>query len=67
MLLSDEWDEERDDERAVLVGGKRRSLDKHGSAMSGMTVAPTDGVDEGAAKPKESSGWMRVRTRAGDV
>ncbi|KAK5120377.1 hypothetical protein LTR85_006316 [Meristemomyces frigidus] len=69
-FLSDkEWDEERADELPVLVGGARRSLDRHGPAMSVMSVAPHDGADDEqseSGKPKGSSGWMKVRGRGGD-
>lgn len=68
-ILSDkEWDEEREDEVAVLVGGERRSLDRQGPAMSVMTVVPHSEQDGGidASRAKGTSGWIRVRDRGGD-
>lgn len=63
-----EWDDEPEDERAVLVGGTRRSLDKTGPAMSVMTVAPADDMDDGRSTvPKAKEGWMRVRNRGGEL
>lgn len=63
----DEWDEEQENEKAVLVGGARRSLDsKYEPAMSVMTVAPSDGAAEVPSKAKGSSGWMKVRGRGSD-
>ena len=65
-VLSDgDFDAERDDEVAVLVGGiKRRSLDDRMSAMSVMSVAPHQTIDQ---SPKGESGWMKVRGRSGDA
>ena len=62
-----EWDEEMEHEKAVLVGGMKRSL-----AMSVMTVKPSDDYDDdmaprsAAVDPKGKSGWMKVRGRGGE-
>ena len=64
-----EWDEELEDERPVLVGDAKRSLERKGPAMSVMTVAPHDGADETTSptnKTKGNSGWMKVRGRPGE-
>ncbi|KAK3116401.1 hypothetical protein LTR53_003265 [Teratosphaeriaceae sp. CCFEE 6253] len=59
------WDEEREDEVPVMVGGDRRLLDRAGPAMSVMSIAPHDGTgDEASLKGK--SGWMKVRGRGGE-
>ncbi|KAK3115548.1 hypothetical protein LTR53_004995 [Teratosphaeriaceae sp. CCFEE 6253] len=59
------WDEEREDEVPVMVGGDRRLLDRAGPAMSVMSIAPQDGTgDEASLKGK--SGWMKVRGRGGE-
>ena len=63
-----EWDEVLEDEKPVLVGGARRSLDAKGPAMSVMTVAPHDGTgEERTSRPKGNSGWMKVRGRGGET
>lgn len=79
LLEEREWDEEREDERPVLVGGSRRPDESRyaAGAMSVMTVAPHEGAEddgprtsaesEDAAKKKQSTGWMKVRDRSGGV
>ncbi|KXT15954.1 hypothetical protein AC579_1426 [Pseudocercospora musae] len=71
IVKEDEWDEDREDERPVLVGGSYES--KHAATMSIMTVAPHDGAEderlssasEAKQKEKANSGWMKVRGRGG--
>ncbi|KAF7189361.1 Autophagy-related protein [Pseudocercospora fuligena] len=74
IVKEDEWDEDREDERPVLVGGSRRPYEsKHAATMSIMTVAPHDGAEderlssasEAKKKEKAASGWMKVRGRGG--
>ncbi|EMC95229.1 hypothetical protein BAUCODRAFT_72151, partial [Baudoinia panamericana UAMH 10762] len=66
-VLSDkEWDDEREDEVPVLVGGARRSLDHAGVAMSVMSVAPHEAQADGKQGVKGQSGWTKVRGRSGD-
>ncbi|KAF2482223.1 UV radiation resistance protein and autophagy-related subunit 14-domain-containing protein [Neohortaea acidophila] len=62
-----EWDEQREDERAVLVGGSRALQDPNGPAMSVLSVRPSDGTDEANLPVRErgSRGWMKVRGRDG--
>ncbi|KAF4555794.1 putative autophagy-related protein 14 [Elsinoe fawcettii] len=83
MLDEKEWEEERDDERAVLVGGARWSLHAGGASRMGvsyMTTAMTeDGdrngdADRPAERAKErlpqaegAKGWMKVKSRNGEV
>ncbi|TKA82858.1 hypothetical protein B0A55_00985 [Friedmanniomyces simplex] len=65
-MSGEEWNEEREDEVPVLVGGARRSLDRAGEpAMSVMSIAPQDGASEDVGK-KGSSGWMKLRGRGGE-
>jgi hypothetical protein len=74
LVGEDEWNEQREDEMAVLVGGSGRPWEpRHHPAMSVMTVAAHDGAEEDRSssaaefKPKkQSSGWMKVRGRGGD-
>ncbi|KAI5366180.1 hypothetical protein Slin15195_G077030 [Septoria linicola] len=74
LLEEREWDEEREDELPVLVGGSRRPFESRHPAMSVMTVAAHDGAEEersssaaeSSKQKKQSSGWMKVRGRAGD-
>ncbi|KAK5133274.1 hypothetical protein LTR08_008008 [Meristemomyces frigidus] len=69
-FLSDkEWDEERDDELPVLVGGTEQPLDARETTMSVMRVAPQDGAASerlGLDKAKGTSGWMKLRGRGND-
>ncbi|KAK3054455.1 hypothetical protein LTR09_004724 [Extremus antarcticus] len=69
IIDTQEWDEELEVERPVLVGGTRRSLDAKGPAMSVMTVKPSD--DEALPRVTEAakgnSGWMKVRGRGGET
>ncbi|KAK8219821.1 hypothetical protein M8818_000795 [Zalaria obscura] len=58
LLDEKEWNEEREDEQAVLVGGPRRK--EMVGEMSVMTA-----VGEGEGK-RESSGWMKVRGRGNE-
>ena len=70
LMEDKEWEDEREDELAVLIGGERRSIDSKHPAMSVMTVAPHNGADDddtANGRPKGSSGWMKVRGRNGDV
>lgn len=63
MLEEREWDEEREDEKPVLVGGSRRPQESKHAAMSVMTVAPHEDNDTSDGKQKGNSGWMKVRGR----
>lgn len=65
-----EWDEEREYEVPVLVGGLQRPTEsRHAAAMSVMSVAPHDGAAEDACsatdskKAKKNSGYVKVRGR----
>lgn len=68
MLDEREWDEDGDDEQAVLVGGVRPALDFRHPVMSVMTVAHDDGLGDLEGQPsqgsnKGSSGWTKLRGR----
>lgn len=63
LLEEKEWDEEREDEKPVLVGGSRRPQESQLAAMSVMTVAPHQDNDASDGKQKGNSGWMKVRER----
>lgn len=65
MLDEREWNQEREDEEAVLVGGRRPS-DEAKTAMSVMTVTGAGDEDADGGKGKGTSGWMKVRGRNGD-
>lgn len=64
LLEGREWDEDREDERPVLVGGSKRPQESKYAAMSMMSVAPHDYTteeDERKRKGKEKGGWLNVR------
>lgn len=63
LLEEQEWDEEREDEKPVLVGGSGRPQESKHIAMSVMTVAPHDDNDTSDGKQKGNNGWMKVRGR----
>lgn len=67
FISGGEWDEAEDHDRPVLVGGTLQTLvDKAETAMSVMTLKPSDDADGGMSgdgKRKGSSGWMKVRGR----
>ena len=74
LVDEEEWNEEREDEMPVLVGGSRRPFESRvHPAMSVMTVAAHDGAEEdrsssaaeSSKQKKQSSGWMKVRGRTG--
>jgi hypothetical protein len=74
VLDKGEWDEDREDERPVLVGGSQRPNESRYATMSIMTVAPHDGADEerssSAAEGKQKAGktgWMKLRGRSEDL
>lgn len=61
-----EWDEEMEEDRAVLIGGARRAMDP---AMSVLSVKPSDGMDEAEfdlGRERGQRGWMKVRGRGGE-
>ena len=72
LLEEQEWIEEREDEKPVLVGGSGRpQQDPQHPVMSVMTVGPHGGIEDEKAmlsdsKQKKNSGWMKVRGRAVD-
>lgn len=62
VLDEKDFDDEREDELAVLVGGSRRkALETRNPAMSVMSVAPAEGIN---SRPKGENGWMKVRGRS---
>ncbi|KJY01046.1 hypothetical protein TI39_contig305g00013 [Zymoseptoria brevis] len=67
MLEEKEWDEDREDERPVLVGGSNRPKESQYAAMSVMSITPHEDTTEDEVRRKGNSGWMRVRGRAGDM
>ena len=67
FLSGEEWDEEREEDAPVLVGGARRSLDRHGPALSVISVRPSDGADDIPMPIGKTNGWMKVRGRGGET
>lgn len=65
MLDEKEWNQDREDEEAVLVGDERRLADVK-NAMSVMTFADAGDGQYDEAKGKGNSGWTKVRGRSGD-
>jgi hypothetical protein len=63
LLEEREWDEEREDERPVLVGGSNRPHESRYAAMSVMSIAPTDNSTGDDAQRRGNSGWMKIRGR----
>lgn len=62
LLEDKEWDEDREDEKPVLVGGSKRPQESRYAAMSVMSVAPHDErTHEDEASKRQGNGWMRVR------
>lgn len=63
LLEGREWDEDREDEKPVLVGGSKRPQESRYAAMSMMSVAPHDERtdEEEERKRKANGGWMKVR------
>lgn len=65
LLEGREWDEDREDEKPVLVGGSKRPQESRYAAMSMMSVAPHDhGTDEDEdrkRKEKDKGGWMTMK------
>lgn len=57
LLEGREWDEEREDEKPVLVGGSKRPSESKYAAMSMMSVAPHD-YDEEERKQNGNRGWL---------
>lgn len=70
FLEEKEWDEDREEERPVMVGGSRRPQESKYAAMSVISVKPSDGAEDedlgsaSDAKRKGKSGWMKVRGRS---
>ncbi|GAB7363830.1 hypothetical protein MBLNU230_g4396t1 [Neophaeotheca triangularis] len=68
VLEEREWNEDREDEEAVLVGGTRPSPDARHPGMSIMTVAHDDGFGDGPepsslSSNRGASGWTKLRGR----
>lgn len=67
FISGGEWDEAVDHDPPVFVGGTpQKLLDKTETAMSVMTLKPSDDADDGTmddGKRKGSNGWMKVRGR----
>lgn len=63
-----EWDEDREDERPVLIGGARRPQGGPDPAMSVLSVKPSDGTDEAdlPIRDRGATGWMKVRGRGSE-
>jgi hypothetical protein len=62
VLDENDFDDERYDELAVLVGGShRKALEERHPAMSVMSIAPHE---DPSSRPKGESGWMKVRGRS---
>lgn len=65
VLDEKEWNEDREDEQAVLVGGPRKEEE-----IDGVVSVVTAGADGGGGERKEerrakgSSGWMKLKSRS---
>ncbi|KAF2155904.1 hypothetical protein K461DRAFT_274957 [Myriangium duriaei CBS 260.36] len=68
MLDEKEWEEEREDERAVLVGGARWSLAAGAASRMGVSYMTTAQDPEDATQLKDESGkgWMKLKVRSGE-
>lgn len=70
FIEGEEWDEDREEDRPVMVGGSRRPQESRYAAMSVISVKPSDGAEDedigsaSDAKRKGNSGWMKVRGRS---
>lgn len=67
VLDEKEWEEERDDERAVLVGGAKWSLAAGAASRMGVSymTAAQDG-DDAPNKEESGKGWMKLKVRSGE-
>ncbi|GAB7354084.1 hypothetical protein MBLNU459_g4656t1 [Dothideomycetes sp. NU459] len=66
MIAEEEWDAEREDEQAVLVGGTR-----HGEASKAETasrITATNAVSELdlGVRGRGTSGWTKLKSRSGE-
>ena len=64
LLHSSEWDLEREDEQAVLVGGDRPA---DAASAGEATVTLADVASAGSQKEKGSNGWMKLKSRGNDA
>lgn len=64
LLEGREWDEDREDERPVLVGGSKRPQESRYAAMSVMSINGMD--EERNERTATGGGWTRIRGRLGD-
>ncbi|KAG8623654.1 hypothetical protein KVT40_008630 [Elsinoe batatas] len=65
MLDEKEWEEDRDDERAVLVGGARWSLHAGGASRMGVSYMTTAMSDDGHGKGDLESAKGKSRDKTG--
>ena len=66
LLEEKEWNEERADEEAVIVGGTRRSLENKTSPMSAEPGSNPRGEAVSDGKGKGASGWMKLKSRGAE-
>lgn len=64
VIVEEEWDAEREDEQAVLVGGTRNA-EASRVAASKMSIADSNNEDAGS-RGKGTSGWTKLKSRSGE-
>ncbi|EME38382.1 hypothetical protein DOTSEDRAFT_75808 [Dothistroma septosporum NZE10] len=70
LIEGQEWDDDPEDERPVMVGGSRRPQESKHAAMSVISVKPSDGAEDedigsaSDAKRRGNSGWTKIRGRS---
>jgi len=67
LLDEREWNDDQDDEQAVIVGSDRRAMESR-MGVSFMTAIgdPDESIRE-EGKGKSSSGWTKLKSRAGEA
>lgn len=65
VIVEEEWDAERDDEQAVLVGGARNAEASRVTANNLSTADATNEADAGI-KGRGTSGWTKLKSRSGE-
>ena len=68
LLEEREWEEEREDERAVLVGGARWSLATGSASRMGISyMTAAQDIEEPPGKDESAKGWMKLKVRSGET
>lgn len=67
VLDEKEWEEEREDEQAVLVGGARWSLAAGAASRMGISyMTAAQDPEDGEGKVDNVKGWMKLKVRSGE-